>query len=75
MLADTGVLGFAAFACFSVLLLRGAIPRGTSTPWQVAILAALVGWYVHGLTDYFLAPVPTALGFSLVAALSHAHRV
>ena len=79
-LADTGVLGLAAFVWLSWRLLRESatgllewrMPSGSSSwwVWRMALLASLVVWFVHGFLDYFYEPLPTSLAFWLIAALA-----
>jgi O-antigen ligase len=79
-LADTGVLGLGAFVWFMWRLgrtLAAALRRAPSTAaqntawlWLLALAVALLGWFVHGLTDYFYEPLSTNLAFWLMVGLA-----
>jgi O-antigen ligase len=79
-LADTGVLGLGVFLWLAWRLVRTSVegllrpfqsPRSdTWWMWRLALVASLVVWFLHGILDYFYAPLPTNLGFWFVAALA-----
>jgi O-antigen ligase len=79
-LADTGVLGLAAFvwlgwsllreSASGLLLWRTPAVSGTWWVWRMALLASLGVWFLHGALDYFYEPLPTNLAFWLIAALA-----
>lgn len=68
-LADTGVLGSAAFAWMVWQLTRTSLRR-PGDPWRVALLVSLAAWFLHGLVDYFYEPLGTNVAFWLIAALA-----
>lgn len=75
-LADTGVIGLGAFLWLSLCLGRAAWrglkrqPNDTLWMWQLALIASLTAWYVHGIVDYFYEFTPTTLAFWLIAGLA-----
>ena len=48
-LADTGVLGFAAFVAFLIVLVGLAIRRSGESAWRAALLASMLAWLVHAV--------------------------
>jgi hypothetical protein len=80
-LADTGVVGLAAFLWLTAEILRAAY-RATfaNKDWgrevgrrkllAIGLFAALIAWYVHGVFDAFYEFTPTYLAFWLVVGLA-----
>jgi hypothetical protein len=74
-LADTGVIGFAAFMWLSTMLLIDLIRglRAASNPSHALLIlgcfASITLWFVHGIFDSFYEFTPTYLAFWLVAGL------
>ncbi len=77
-LADTGVLGFAAFL-LSLAFLAWHVGRGLQRvdalarqerSWLLAGSAVLVVWFVHGVLDSFYEFLPTLIPFWMVVGLS-----
>ncbi|MDQ6669879.1 MAG: O-antigen ligase family protein [Chloroflexota bacterium] len=75
LLADTGVLGLAAFVWVIVPPLAGA-RRGLRAPiptpptfWLLGCCLAALAFLVHGMLDSFLAFTPTALLFWMLLAM------
>ncbi len=72
-LAGSGLLGFGLFLGISGSLLRHAWralrPAGALWPWRLAIVAALLAWFLHGLLDYFFEFTPTYIAFWLLVGL------
>jgi hypothetical protein len=84
-LADTGVLGFAAFAGVLLCLGRACI-RALGEPFEAnwllraALVASLAAWLVHGVLDDFERFWPAHVAFWIVVGLlvrasQRAHRV
>lgn len=79
-LADTGLVGFAIFLWLNAALLAGvyrSLGRGNPCEpaeayviWQVALLAALTAWYIHGLLDSFYEFTPSFVAFWIIAGLA-----
>ncbi len=79
-LADTGLVGFAIFLWLNAALLAGVYrnlgrgnpsgPAAAYVIWQLALLAALTAWYVHGMLDSFYEFTPTFVAFWLIAGLA-----
>jgi putative inorganic carbon (HCO3(-)) transporter len=77
LLAETGVVGFVAFALLALAALRGALKRyrgsqdGFASIIGFAIFAAIVGVLVHGTVDYLLHTTPqvAALFFLVLGML------
>src|SRR5258708_18638888 len=75
-LADTGIIGLAAFLWLSATILRmtwqGLLHEANSTLrlWQLALLASLSIWYVHGLVDYFFEFTAPSIAFWLIVGLA-----
>jgi hypothetical protein len=76
-LVDTGLIGFAAFLWMSWCLGRTTWPstvdgKGDSEGaiWQAALFASLIGWYTHGVVDFFYEFTSTYLAFALVSGLA-----
>ncbi|MGH2544056.1 MAG: O-antigen ligase family protein, partial [Ardenticatenaceae bacterium] len=73
-LASTGILGLLFFLAVSWTIVRAAwralTPGDTLWLWRVALMAALLAWYLHGLLDYFFEWTPTYVLFWLAAALA-----
>jgi O-antigen ligase len=65
VLADLGVIGFAAFLWLILAPLAGAVRalRGGGAYWALGVGLGVVAFLVHGLLDSFLAFTPTALLF------------
>jgi len=79
LIADTGVLGAAAFAlvigvALARLLGGGPLP-GVEGVWMVGLAASLTTFFVHGTLDYFLDFTPIFLLFWMVVGLSNSLRV
>jgi len=75
-LADTGIIGLIAFLWLSVTILR-VTWQGVKCEddnslwvWQLAVLASLTAWYVHGLVDYFYEFAATSIAFWLLVGLA-----
>jgi O-antigen ligase len=74
-LADTGVLGFAAFLWLTLSLVRLAVRRVRRAPredqiWRAALLASLVAWLTHAAVDDFERFWPTSVAFWLIVGLT-----
>lgn len=80
-LADTGLVGFAIFFWLNAALLAGVYrslsrnnpsrPAATyDMTWQLALLAALTAWYVHGMLDSFYEFTPSFVAFWIIAGLA-----
>jgi len=75
-LADTGVIGLLAFLWLNWRWLRLAWQRLKQQDdqalwlWHLALIAALVAWFVHGFLDYFYEFAGTYVLFWLIAGLS-----
>jgi hypothetical protein len=75
-LADTGVVGLLAFLLMSWMLARAAWRRfGQHLPdalwlWQLALIGALLAWYLHGFVDFFYEFTPANTLFWIVVGLS-----
>jgi len=78
LLAETGLIGFAAFSILIVLALRTALRQLRTTENRfnkmiaLAIFAAICGVLVHGTVDYLFHTTPqvTALFFFILGLLS-----
>lgn len=76
-LAGTGLAGLAAFlwfnACLVLTCYRGQKAWQHRDPrvalWHLAVLAALVTWFMHGIFDSFYEFTPTYVLFWIVAGL------
>ena len=77
LLADTGLLGLAAFLWLILAPLAEAVramraPRPIRTPtsyWLLGCCLGVLAFLVHGLLDSFLAFTPTALLFWVLLAM------
>ena len=74
-LADTGLLGFAAFLVMSfVLAYTGwhSLKQHFGDPlwlWQLALIGGLIAWYLHGFVDFFYEFMPANTAFWLLVGL------
>lgn len=71
-LADSGILGLAAFVWVSGALIVSAV-RGVWRSGDVlalGLLASLTAWFVHGVFDSFIEFTPTYIAFWLIAGLT-----
>jgi hypothetical protein len=75
-LADTGLLGLLAFLWLNWRWLRVAV-QGLNAQsdrnlwvWQLALIASMIAWFVHGLLDYFYEFAGTYILFWLIAGLA-----
>jgi len=68
-LADTGVLGFLAFAGFIGVVVRLAAKRSSQSHWRAALLASLIAWLTHALLDDFERFWPASIAFWLMVGL------
>jgi hypothetical protein len=75
-LADTGLIGLLAFLLLNWRWLRLSwqnLRRQNNHKfwiWQLALIAALIAWFVHGFLDYFYEFTGTYVLFWLIAGLS-----
>ncbi|MBA3533640.1 MAG: O-antigen ligase family protein [Ardenticatenales bacterium] len=71
--ATSGLLGLAAFLWWSrvlaLALWQGIRAQSEHWVWRVALGAALLSWYLHGLLDYFFEFTPTYVAFWLIVGL------
>lgn len=71
-LVSLGLLGalpfFAWMALFATDILR-VLRRGPRSMWQIALAAAILSYFVHGLLDYFLMFNSTGLLFWLLTGM------
>lgn len=76
MLADTGLIGLLVFLWLAWTLMRAAVRNLAKQPslalwaWQLALIAGLTTWFVHGLFDFFYEFTPTYVLFWLMAGLA-----
>jgi hypothetical protein len=75
LLADTGVLGLAAFVWLTLPALTGALRalcapiRAPTSCWLLGCSLGVLAFLVHGVLDSFLAFTPTALLFWMLLAM------
>jgi putative inorganic carbon (HCO3(-)) transporter len=76
LLAETGILGLAAFLWFLAVLAQIAWRgrhkvqlSGALWMWWLALLASLLAWFVHGLVDFPFSSLSPCIAFWLVAGL------
>jgi O-antigen ligase len=76
LLADTGILGLAAFLWMLFHLAQAAWrgrrvvrPSGSLWVWWSALLASLLAWFIHGLVGFPFTGLDTAIPFWLLASL------
>jgi O-Antigen ligase len=73
VLADLGIIGFAAFAWVVAGALRG-LALGTRDAVAIAVGLALLAFLIHGLLDAFLAFTPTLLLVWMLLGLAQAQK-
>ncbi len=75
-LADTGLVGFVIFMWLNWRWLRLAFQKLNRQSnaqlwiWQLALIASLIAWFVHGIFDYFYEFAGTYILFWLIAGLA-----
>jgi hypothetical protein len=74
-LADTGLIGFAAFLIMSFALFYTgwhSLKQHIGDPlwlWLLALIGSLIAWYLHGFVDFFYEFMPANTAFWLLVGL------
>jgi O-antigen ligase len=72
-LADTGILGLAAFGWLVTMLVLSAVKgvryARSEWPWRAGLFASLTAWLVHAVLDDFDRFWPTSVAFWLIVGL------